>query len=162
SIATIALVVLVGYFTQLLHQEDTAIKALQHIQDVRPLDKLNSVRKMVQLEGVLDKRDSQYDGYHHAVTDLRNLQDEMASAYQLANALANRAAWPFQRSVTSQARGGAEAGTQSVGSSGVAEAAPVVSPEATSGAPNEAQAQPPCNDGGAPHWLCGVLVDMAD
>lgn len=90
-------IVLIGlvYYTELLHQDDIAVKALQQIQDARPLDKLNAVRKMVDLERVIEKRNAQYDQYHRAVTELRELQEKIASVSQLAQAVAARADWHF-------------------------------------------------------------------
>jgi hypothetical protein len=87
--------ILVGlvYYTQLLHQEETAVKALQQIQDARPLDKLNTVRRMAELERVLEKRDSHYDQYHRAITELRDLHERIWSVSLLVQAAADRADW---------------------------------------------------------------------
>src|SRR5207247_6457971 len=57
-VVTILLTVMVARFTEYLHREETALKALQEIQDTHPLDKLNALRRMVRFEKVLDEQTS--------------------------------------------------------------------------------------------------------
>jgi hypothetical protein len=95
GVFTLLMIGSVAYFTQVLHQEDMALQALQRIQDARPLEKLNNARKMAQKEGVLGKQDSQYDQYQRSVAELRDLQDKVAGAHQLANAIMQRPSFPL-------------------------------------------------------------------
>jgi hypothetical protein len=96
GVFTIVVIGMVAYFTQVLHQGDLALQALQRIQEARPLDKLNNARKMAQKEGALGKQDSQYDQYQRSVADLRDLQDKVAAARELADAIILRPSFPFQ------------------------------------------------------------------
>jgi spore maturation protein SpmA len=93
-VVTILLTVMVARFTEYLHREETALKALQEIQDTHPLDKLNALRRMVRFEKVLDEQTSiNYDQYHRSVRELRELQDKLSGGYELLRAVAEGA--PF-------------------------------------------------------------------
>jgi hypothetical protein len=83
----------VAYFTQYLHQEETALKAIEEIENTHVLDKLTALRKMVQFENALEKKDRQYDEYHRAIRELRNLQDKISGSFNLVKSVAERA--PF-------------------------------------------------------------------
>src|SRR5437867_2596053 len=57
AMLTIVLAALVADYTEYLHRQDTAMSTLRQLQESRPLDKLNDLRKMVQIESVLSKHD---------------------------------------------------------------------------------------------------------
>jgi len=94
-LAAFVLIGVIAFYSQLLHREDTALRTLQQLEAAQPLDRLNSVRKMVQYEGALEKNDSRYDEYHRAIRELRDLQSKSAWAAEHVTALADSAPWPF-------------------------------------------------------------------
>ncbi len=94
-IFAIGLIGAVAHGTLLLYQEDTALKAIQQVQDSHPLDKLNAVRKMAQYDLVFERPDSHYDEYHRAVGELKDLQDKILSSAQLATSATEIASWLF-------------------------------------------------------------------
>ena len=95
-VVTILLTVMVASFTEYLHREETALKALQEIQDTHPLDKLYALRKMVRFEKVLDQQTSiNYDQYHRSIRELRELQDKLSGGYELLSKVAENAPWSF-------------------------------------------------------------------
>ena len=90
---TIALTIAVAGLTERLHRQDTALKALQQIQETHPLEKLNALRKMVQFDAALDKQDAvRYEQYHRGISELRDLQDRLTGSYALLASLA-QAGW---------------------------------------------------------------------
>jgi hypothetical protein len=95
-VLTIVLTVIVASFTEYLHREDTALKTLQQIQDTHPLDKLNALRRMVRFEAVLDHETSiNYDQYHRAIGELRDLQTKLSGSYELLSRVAENPPWSF-------------------------------------------------------------------
>ena len=187
SVFTIVVILCVAYFTELLHEEDVALRALQGVQDARPLEKLNTARKMVQKEGVLRKDDSQYDQYQRSVAELRALQDKVAAAYELANAIVLRPT-PLTRLVSALPFGGsnmpspsaAEARTPSDASGDAAftvtpakgeppdpvsvlkEACADFEPPRGGAATTAPGRGPETTVPGIPMWLCGVILDVND
>ena len=121
GVFTILMIGSVAYFTQVLHQEDMALQALRRIQDARPLEKLNNVRKMAQKEGVLGKQDSQYDQYQRSIAELRDLQDKIAGAHELAHTIMHRPAFPLAWALSSLPTGTAS-GSANMPGPAVAEA----------------------------------------
>jgi hypothetical protein len=84
AVLTIVLATLVADYTEYLHRQDTAMTTLRQLQESHPLEKLNDLRKMVQIEAVLSKHDPiHYDKYHRSTTELRDLLDRLSSAYEV-------------------------------------------------------------------------------
>jgi hypothetical protein len=84
SVLTIVLVALVADLTEYLHRQDAAMKGLVQAREARPLDKLNELRKMVQIESILSKQDAaHYDRYQRSVTEIRDLQNRLSGAYNV-------------------------------------------------------------------------------
>jgi hypothetical protein len=82
SVLTIVIAALAADATEYLHRQDSAMKAVQEIQKAQPLAKLNALRKMVQIESILSKRDPlHYDHYYQAITEVRDLQERLSGAY---------------------------------------------------------------------------------
>ena len=91
SVLTIFLVALVADLTEYLHRADTALKAFQEIEATRPLNKLNALRKMVQIDSVLTKRDPiHYEQFQRSVTELRDLQNRLLGSWQVVNDVQHR------------------------------------------------------------------------
>jgi hypothetical protein len=88
AVLTIVLAALVADYTEYLHRQDTAMSTLRQLQESRPLDKLNDLRKMVQIESVLSKHDPiHYDKYHRSMTELRDLLDRLSGAYEVLSSV---------------------------------------------------------------------------
>jgi len=97
---TIGLTGIVASFTEYLHRQETAIKALRQVQDTNPLDKLNALRRMVRFDKVLDQDSAiHHDQYHRAVRELRDLQSKLSGTYELVSNVAENAPWSFARRI---------------------------------------------------------------
>lgn len=92
---TIVLTALIAYFTQQLHQEETALRAVAQTQEAHPLDMLSTVRKMAQYENVFDKQDTQYDEYHKTLRELRDLAEKTSASALLLKSVAESSPWPL-------------------------------------------------------------------
>lgn len=83
-VLTIGFTIFTAHLTDIAHRQDTALKAIQQINETHPLDKLNALRKMVKIDSALEKVDSiSYDQYHRSVSELRDLQDRLSGLYTL-------------------------------------------------------------------------------
>lgn len=88
AVLTIVLAALVADYTEYLHRQDTAMSTLRQLQNARPLDKLNDLRKMVEIESVLSKQDPiHYDQYHRSMTELRDLLNRLSGAYDVLSSV---------------------------------------------------------------------------
>lgn len=89
SILTIILGALVATFTEQLRRQDLALRGFQQIQDSRFHDKLNTLRRKVQVDAILSQNDAvRFDDYHRSLAELRELQDKFNGAAQALSALA--------------------------------------------------------------------------
>ena len=88
AVLTIVLAALVADYTEYLHRQDAAMSTLRQLQNARPLDKLNDLRKMVEIESVLSKHDPiHYDQYHRSMTELRELLNRLSGAYDVLSSV---------------------------------------------------------------------------
>jgi len=92
---TVLLTVGVAYFTNLLHQEDAALKALQQVQDAHISEKMHNALKIAQDETIFKKHDSVYDEYQRAIRELKDLQDKMLGSLTLLISADKSALWSF-------------------------------------------------------------------
>lgn len=96
---TIAVLALIAFYTHALHREQAALEAYKQLQEVKPLDKLNAARKMVQFGGALDKSDRNYDFYHQLVNEWVVMQERISANQALIVEASNSPTWPFQNAV---------------------------------------------------------------
>jgi hypothetical protein len=154
---TIGLTAVVASFTEYLHREETAIKALRQVQDMNPLDKLNALRRMVRFDKVLDQDSAiHHDRYHRAVRELREVQSNLSATYDLVSNVAENAPWAFARRLFLK---GAEYSTTSAAIA----AAPVANPMVEYSDDCDQKRQNDASGGStyAP-WLSSVMVDLLE
>ena len=85
-LATFSLLVLIsiGYFMQSLRIEQTALSDLAEVQDLRPVAKLTSVRKMAQYDEPLSRPSALYDEYHDRIEELQQINNRLVATYRNA------------------------------------------------------------------------------
>lgn len=85
-LTALALVVLglIGYFMDSLRKEQEAIATLVEIQQLRPQEKLNSLRTLAQFEKPIDRRSATYEAYQQRVVELRQINGKLIRSYTTA------------------------------------------------------------------------------
>lgn len=98
---TVVLASLIAYYSVALHQEEGILRDVQEIQSARMLEKIGTLRKLVQHDDALSKRDSRYDQYQELLHDLKDLEARRRAAFLGVTQLAESSDWPFQQALRS-------------------------------------------------------------
>jgi hypothetical protein len=92
---TVLLAVMIAYYSIALHREENALRDLQEVQSARIMEKVGSLRKLVQHEEAFSARDSRYDQYRQLVSELRDLEARRSAVYSRVYELSGESDWPF-------------------------------------------------------------------
>lgn len=98
-VITAMLAALICYYSIALHRQEAALREIKEIQNARVLEKITALRKLVQHDEVLVKRDSRYDQYQQILREIRDVEARRRTTYYLLSSLAEGPDFPFQRTL---------------------------------------------------------------
>ena len=95
-VVSIALTALIGWYTRVLYQAESALTAIQQLASVRYLDKVRAVRRLAQDEEVFTKHDARYAQYHQQLGDLALARAAHNAAVGLIIRASENDSYPFE------------------------------------------------------------------
>jgi len=101
SLFSIVLVALIAYVMVSLQREQEALLQIEKVVDTRTFEKLGTLRRMAQYEGVFETLDAKYDNYRQKLFELQQLQEKVSTAYFVVYQAKETPIFPFQPALTS-------------------------------------------------------------
>ncbi len=95
-VLSILLTGLIGWYTSALNQAESALAAIQQVENVRYVDKVRAVRRLAQDEEVFTKHDARYANYHQQLGELALARAANNAAFGLIDKTSQSDLYPFQ------------------------------------------------------------------